>query len=320
MNIVLPLTKTELHQQLEVLLKRYRRRDRIYEEIQDAYGKERAGYQGEMQLDYFLHLADLQKTFSLAGPRLKWDKHYFQIDRMILTSSVCFIIESKNFKGELTLNEEDQLIQQTPDYQKGYDNPYTQVKLQAKQLRQVLNSLGYSDLPIHPLVVFTNKNAILNLGGNADMITLQQLTFRIDSLCQHYQAIYTTPELKKLAYLLLNKHTLKQENIINRFKVDLRSIQAGVLCTKCEYGIMKRIHGNWSCQKCQHQDRHAHIEALSDYARLFNPLITNKTARRFLQVDSPDIIYRLLSGLELLTKGNNRSTQYNLEKLLEKNK
>ena len=314
MKIVLPLAKTELHQQLEVLLKRYRQRDRIYDEFQDAYGREHAGYQGEKQLDYYLHLANLKNTFSLAGLRLKWDKYYFQIDRMILTPSVCIIIESKNLKGEITLNEEDQLIQQTPDYQKSYENPYNQVKLQEKQLRHILNNLGYSNLPIHPLVVFTNKNAILNLGGKPDMIVLPQLTFRIDHLIHHYSKNQITTEIYKLAHTLLRKHTIKRDNIINRFNIDIRAIQIGVLCTKCEYGLMKRIHGSWSCEKCQHQDRDAHINSLSDYATLFNPFITNRGARHFLQVESRYTICRMLRELKLPVIGYGKLIQYDLTK------
>ena len=316
MKIVLPLAKTELHQQLEVLLKRYQRRDKFYEEMEEAYRKERAGYQGEKQLDYFLNLADLQGTYSLAGLRLQSDKYFFQIDRMILTPSVCFIIESKNLKGELTLNKEEQLIQHTDDYQKCYENPYIQVKLQEKQLRKTLNSLGFSNLPIHPLVVFTNRNAILNLGGRPDLIALQQLTFRIDKLCRQYKPVRTATEIKKLAHTLLKKHTIKQENSIIRFNIDVRAIQTGVLCTKCEYGIMNRIHGTWSCQKCHDQNREAHISALTDYAILFNRHITNKTARQFLNVDSRYTMRRLLSALNLPIHGYRTLIKYDLTKLI----
>lgn len=316
MKIVLPLAKTELHQQLEVLLKRYRQRDRVYDEIQDAYGREHAGYQGEKQLDYYLHLANLKNTFSLAGLRLKWDKYYFQIDRMILTPSVCIIIESKNLKGEITLNEEDQLIQQTPDYQKSYENPYNQVKLQEKQLRHILNNLGYSNLPIHPLVVFTNKNAILNLGGKPDMIALHQLTFRIDELLKNYQPTHTAIEIKKLANNLIKRHTRKSENILNRYKLNPYVLQTGVICPNCERGKMARIHGTWICQRCNLQDRLAHNAALRDYATLINPLITNKQARRFLEVDSRNTIYRLFTKLTIPKIGNKKGTQYNLEKFL----
>ena len=316
MKIVLPLAKTELHQQLEVLLKRYQHRDRIYDEIQDAYGREHAGYQGEKQLDYYLHLANLKNTFSLAGLRLKWDKYYFQIDRMILTPSVCIIIESKNLKGEIILNEEDQLIQQTPDYQKSYENPYNQVKLQEKQLRHILNNLGYSNLPIHPLVVFTNKNAILNLGGKPDMIALHQLTFRIDHLIQNYPKIQTTSEINKLAHTLFKKHTRKLENILNRYKLNFYALQTGVICPNCERRKMARIHGTWICRHCKHQDRQAHIAALRDYATLINRIITNKEARRFLEIDSRNTIYRLFTKLNIPKIGNKKGTQYNLEKFL----
>jgi len=316
MKIVLPLSKTELHQQSEILLKRYPRRDKIFDELQDIYRREEAGYQGEKQLDYYLNLSDLAGAYSLAGLRLKGDKHYFQIDRMILTQSVCIIIESKNLKGQLLLNEEDQLIQQTSDSQKIYENPYTQVKLQAKQLRQVLNQLGYSDLPVHPLVVFTNKNAILNLGGTPDLIALHRLTFRIDEILNFYQRIQDPKMIQNLAYRLLSKHTVRRENILEKFNLNIYSIRTGVLCSDCERGKMVRVHGTWICEICKQQNQQAHISALSDYAKIVNPLITNKTARYFLEVESRFTVYRIFKDLNLPISGNRNSTHYDLSKII----
>ena len=317
MKIILPLKKTELHRQAEVLVRRYKGRDSIFDELDGIYGRESAGYHGEKQLDYYLQLSDLKDSYSLAGLRMKGEEYHFQIDRLLLTPSICFLIESKNLKGKLHLNEQGQLIQDTSEKEIVYDNPYTQVKLQEKQLKQVLKQLGYSNLSIHPLVVFTNRNAILDLGGTPDLITAQQLTLRIDHLLKNREPTFTTSQIKKLASQLLRKHTLRKVNLIERLKISLAAIQTGVFCSHCAVGIMERVYATWVCHTCNRADRRAHIEALVDYATLFGPLITNKTARYFLGVDSHDTVYRLLTKLELPTSGNGKATQYNLEKIIK---
>src|SRR5699024_2304410 len=240
MEVILPLVKTELHEQLEVLGRRYSGNDRTFSELKDDYGREEAGFYGERQLDYYLRLSDLSEVFSLAGLRMKWDRHYFQIDRLLLDAGVCFVIEVKHLKGNLFFNEKGQLIQQLHDQDFKYDNPYTQVKLQTKQLRQVLNRAGFSDLPIHPLVVFTHKNARLNFVNTPDILALQQLTFQIDELLKQYAPIREKSELRKLAQNLKRQHTAKGENVLRRYHVDLDKIRRGVFCPECGSGLMER--------------------------------------------------------------------------------
>src|SRR5690625_2259981 len=317
MKIILPLEKTELHRQAEVLVRRYKGRDSIFDEVDGIYGRESAGYHGEKQLDYYLQLSDLKDSYSLAGLRLKGEEYHFQIDRLLLTPSICFLIESKNLKGKLHLNEQGQLIQDTSEKEIVYDNPYTQVKLQEKQLKQVLKQLGYSNLSIHPLVVFTNRNAILDLGGSPDLITAQQLTLRIDHLLKNRESTFTASQIKKLAYQFLKNHTLRKVNLIERWKISPAAIQTGVGCPDCRKGIMVRVHNSWRCVTCRLKDDKAHIQALADYAILYGPLITNKVARHFLQVDERSTIYRLLTKMNLPTTGTGKATQYNLEKIIK---
>lgn len=316
MEVILPLVKTELHEQLEVLVRRYSGNDRTFDQLNSDFGKEEAGFYGERQLDYYLHLSDLNEVYSLAGLRLKWDRHYFQIDRLLLGASVCFAIEVKHLKGKLFFNEKEQLIQQLHDHDFIYDNPYTQVKLQAKQLRHVFDQAGYSDLPIHPLVVFTHKNATLNFGDTPDILALQQLTFRIDELLKRYPPIRGKSDVRKLAQILKNQHTVKRENVLRRYHIDLSKVRRGVFCPGCERGIMNRVHGTWLCRSCKRKDCHAHVSALTDYRTLFGGLITNKQARWFLGVESRNTIYRLFTDLGLPAIGNNRATRYDLSKLL----
>src|SRR5690625_7637806 len=150
---------------------------------------------------------------------MKVEYKHIHIYRMSLTISICFLIESKNLKGKLHLNEQGQLIQDTSEKEIVYDNPYTQVKLQEKQLKQVLKQLGYSNLSIHPLVVFTNRNAILDLVGTPDLITAQQLTLRIDHLLQNREPTVTTSQIKKLASQLLQKNTVRKSNLVERLTI-----------------------------------------------------------------------------------------------------
>ncbi|SEO24795.1 hypothetical protein SAMN04488134_105130 [Amphibacillus marinus] len=70
MKFVLPLMETALHQQLDVLLKRYYLKDKLYHQMNKQFRREQAGFKGEQQLDYHLSLAKLADAYSLARVRL----------------------------------------------------------------------------------------------------------------------------------------------------------------------------------------------------------------------------------------------------------
>ncbi len=77
---------------------------------------------------------------------------------------------------------------------------------------------------------------------------------------------------------------------------------------------MERIHGNWRCinQSCKYEHIDCHLSALSDYALIFGPTISNSQLRNFLQFSSVHTATRILISLNSPSDGNRRYRVYRL--------
>ncbi|MBM7539764.1 NERD domain-containing protein [Amphibacillus cookii] len=313
---ILTLEQTELLQQLEVVSRRYQKRDQRIERIQDHYRREKAGFNGEKQLDYYLKLTSFSQACQLASLRLRRGDHYFQMDRLILTRAACYVIEVKHLSGHVSFNKARQFIQLYNGNERSFPDPLTQAQLQSNQLAMLLSDLGYAQRPIHPIVVFSHDNVILNDSEPEDCILIQQLPERLTVLNQRYEVITTFNQIRKLANHLKQLHVRKQEDVLTRFDIDFSEIQVGVHCRHCKKGLVKRVHGTWKCPICEMKDDDAHIDALIDYRKLISRYITNKQARYFLKVDSPYTIRRLLLKAQLPFQGKGKQTRYDLNPLV----
>ncbi|WP_017471000.1 nuclease-related domain-containing protein [Amphibacillus jilinensis] len=313
---ILTLEQTELLQQLEVVSRRYQKRDQRFERIQDHYRREKAGFNGEKQLDYYLKLTPLSQACQLAALRLRAGDHYFQIDRLVLTRSACYVIEVKHLSGQVYFNKARQFIQLSNGNQRSYPDPLNQVQLQSNQLAMLMSDLGYFQLPIHPMVVLSHDQVLLNDNEHEDLILIQQLPERLTVLDQRYQVITTFNQIRKLANRLKQLHVKKQEDVLAKYDIPFSEIQVGVHCRHCKKGHVIRLHGNWQCPVCKNKDDDAHLDALLDYRKLISRYITNKQARYFLKVDSPYTIRRLFLKAQLPFRGKGKHTQYDLNTLI----
>lgn len=319
MEIVHNHEETDLLKQLHVLLPRYTIRGQIYEQLYDLYRREKSGNIGESSLRYYLTLANIKDCLILYGLRLREPNGYFQIDTIVLTKSVCFIIEVKNMIGSISFNNAEQMIRVYQGTTDAFPNPMVQARVQVKHLEFLIKSIQDDAIPIHPIVAFTHPNAILNGEVDEDIVVSQHLPDRINAVYQSYpKRSISLNRLRNLANQLKNKHEPRQVNVMDTYQINPNHIRNGVWCPSCKNKIMDRRHGIWYCSSCELKDKSAHLQALKDYALLFGGEISSKQAKDFLKLDSIHTARRLLlSDGRIETGGNRNGTYYKLYSLLK---
>lgn len=311
--IVLPRKKTSIHRQLEILLPRMHQSDSLYPKLQDIFSREESGYFGEKSLDYYYDLLNLEPFPILHGLRLPNENKFFQIDTLILFPNVFLLIEVKNYSGIINYQlEKNLLIRQKENGQlERFGDPVVQVNIQRHHLMNLLKEMNVT-IPLHPLVVFSNPNAILQVPNYVNnLIVAQSLLKKIPEIKKSYSNNHLIhSQLIEIANKLLEKHSPDKTNVIEKYKIEHHQIRNGVWCTNCRKEMMDWQSKNWVCAKCGHRDQNAYIEALKEYKILFGNKINNKLARHFLRLNCPDVTKRLLKKAKLKKLGNYRYTQY----------
>ncbi|WP_162880694.1 nuclease-related domain-containing protein [Paraliobacillus sediminis] len=323
--IIRPPEKTPLLKQLEVLLPRIDRSNPNFEKLDNLLGRETAGYFGETSLHYYFSLTDSEEALLLYGLRLQGKDNAFQIDALLLTGSVCFIVEAKNLKGTISFNQNDQMIRTLDQITETFPNPEIQAAVQRWQLSDFLAKHGFPAIPIHPVVTFTHPRVILQSDQKYDdILTNERLPSRINAIkSAHAKVVYQKQQLYKLAHFLNEKHQANHYFVIQRYQIAYHHIRRGVWCPSCQFNgkriIMHRIKRYWYCPACREKNNTAHIQALCEYALLFGTSITNKQARLFLGIESNSTAKRILINIGLETSGETKGRIYYLDKLLEQN-
>ncbi|SHN26578.1 nuclease-related domain-containing protein [Gracilibacillus kekensis] len=286
----------------------------------DLFRRELSGYLGEKSLPYYVDLTNTTSHYDLYSLRLKPHHHYFQIDGLFLFPTFFLITEVKHLKGKLFINESNQLIQIKDQVEKVYQHPLTQANLQKTQLQPLLTTLGYPDIPVHPVAIFTHDQAQLSF-HHPDMIPVQQFPYLLQKLVSNYnERIYGMDQLSQLSKELVTLHQERSLTFLEPKREVLSNIRRGVFCPNCKPKVMRWTHGTWTCSMCGHRDKNAHIDALCDFIYLFGYYINNKQAKWFLLVDSPFSTSRILGKLRVETIGGTKFRVYNLKSLLGKYK
>ncbi|MBU5594863.1 NERD domain-containing protein [Amphibacillus sp. MSJ-3] len=317
--LILPPRKDHVLKQLEALIPRLSSKSPDYHTLEQQLWKERSGYSGEKSLLYYLDLVDDQEANIIFNCRLPIANHYFQIDCLYLTPRYAVIIEVKNLRGIIYFNQANQMIQIWENVEKPYQDPIRQVNEQRLKLNKVLAQIGYSSLPIHTLVAFTNRNVILNLSKPCPTrITSEQLATRLrDFHKQHQKMIYPQQQLNDLAMTLKQMHCPRKTSIIDKYQIEKSLIKTGIQCSNCQSFDMTRQSGTWLCPQCHFSDKNAHIQALTDYALIYGPTITNKEARSHLNITSRHIANRLLKSENIRQVNQTNHTTYDLSNLID---
>ncbi len=303
---------------LKTILRRFTLNPQLQSELESKLSRKLAGYKGEKELDYHLSQFDHTEFYILHDLRIPHNNTHFQIDSLLISNTFILVIDSKNYAGILDFYPEfNYLLQTLNGIEKVYPDPILQTRTQASQLKSFLIKNHFSPPPIEFLVSISNSQAIIRNQnpGNSQEVKMRvcktpAVAYKIQSFNDKYHnEVLSTKEIKKITKLLLKSHEPYIPDI-SSMNLPMDQIQKGVQCPGCHQIGMKKIHGNWVCDKCGHLSKDAHIDALRDFFIIYGPAITSRQFSDFLNISSIHQSKRLLSSMELDSIGTKKGRVY----------
>lgn len=275
------------------------------------------GYEGEKSLDFTLNFLPTEKIHIFHNLRIQ-DKHgVFEMDTLIMSPFFILILEVKNVYGTITFDGMGQVIRMRDDgSEEGFNNPFEQVTLQARRLRNWLRGHQFQPLPIEKLVVYSHANTILrNIKNSAvierTVIHKERLLTKTDELLQTYQVQALTDEqIGAMSQQLLAAHVSKKINALERYGIMKDDVIKGVFCPSCQAVPMNYAYGSWTCRACRFCSKSTYMAALDDYGLLIDKKINNHQAREFLKIDSIHVMKKLLMKAGYKYDGNTSGRKY----------
>ncbi|HMP76996.1 MAG TPA: nuclease-related domain-containing protein [Kiritimatiellia bacterium] len=109
-----------------------------------------------------------------------------QIDHLVVCPKGIFVIETKNWRGRITGDEEGRswLQYRAPDLPpRPLSNPILQNRRHVMVLEKFLRSGGVPDLPLIPMLVFTGRNTTLDIKNQKTLLLWPRET--VDYILRH---------------------------------------------------------------------------------------------------------------------------------------
>ncbi|RSD29401.1 nuclease-related domain-containing protein [Mesobacillus subterraneus] len=252
---------------------------------------------------------------------------FFQIDTLLISPHLSFIIDSKNIAGTIIFDHEfSQCIRIFNEKEVGIPNPFTQAQRHFRQLSQWLAEHKLPPLQFEYLVVIANSSTIIKSKGshhhhNFRVVHADLLLSRLIDLEKRYpKGAFDMKEIKRIAKQLVKFHVPFKPNIFDIYSIHPDEIKKGVQCPQCMAIPMRKIHGTWYCPNCHKTSKTAHIHALSDYYFLYGQHITLRQFSDFLLFPSTKTkaASTHLISLNLPFTGTKKGRVYDLTPLIEK--
>ncbi len=304
---------------MEALLRRIHPNHPSKAQIEEELRFRKAGYRGELSLDYHMSQLPQNEHFILHDLRLPlWNNTFFQIDSLLLSRRYFTNYEAKNHSGTLTF-EEHQMLQTYEGRTESYPNPIIQAENQQYHLENLIRKNLDIILPGTSFVVVTNPSSIVKFDPHYEQIASQKV-IRVGAIRQnselfwkkHQEHLISYTDLQKIYQLLIKLDTPSKPDILQEFRIDKCDIHPGVYCDKCKCLSMIRVFGTWKCNRCGFLDKMAHVQALNDYLLLIGNTITNSQLRFFLQFNSITVATKLLGSMNLPFEGTFKDRKYHL--------
>ncbi|MFC4619246.1 nuclease-related domain-containing protein [Camelliibacillus cellulosilyticus] len=285
--------------------------------MDDILGR-RAGYHGELEVDYHISLLPEKSYIIYRGLRLEKDRHVVQMDLVIITQYGLLIIEIKNFTGTLFFDKHSgQMLRRYKDIEEGYADPIAQVKRQCYLLKEMLAEIQMKNIPINHLVAIAFPSTILKTNPGNEHIF--KTVLHADHLCDRIKEIEKQPAKRltekqkdQLTDFFRRHQTPEPVNILESYKISKDELISGVQCPFCKRYPMKYVNGKWICKWCKQQSRTAHEQALLDFSLLLSPTINNFQCRNYLGLTSVKVARTLLKKMKLLPIGKGKGVFYQL--------
>ncbi|WP_428910938.1 nuclease-related domain-containing protein [Niallia sp. Krafla_26] len=300
--------------QEEALARRLPKNHPTLSKIQNSIAKRRAGYRGELNTDY--HLTFLpHNRYTIVRDLSLTNQYSFQIDTLLLSPQIIFILETKNIYGELFFDKySNQLIRTIEGHEDGFTNPREQAERQSYQFQNWLKRFRFPTIPIEYFATISYPQSIMKTNDEKLFERVFHTEHIVKKILQMEQK-YSTPvtdnkTIRKLYKKLLMENNPEKMDVLSKWGISPDEMIRGVQCPECEQFPMKRIHGVWFCTYCMNQSKKAHIQAVQDYFLLFNSPLTNKTCREFLLLSSRRTTVQILNSMNLIKNGTTKTISY----------
>ncbi|MGR9047826.1 NERD domain-containing protein [Halobacillus faecis] len=297
---------------LEMLLRRLKVHHPVIPQVEEMLSNKQAGWNGEQFLDF--HLDYLKEPYSfLHNLRLYDGHHFFQIDTLILFPTFILIIESKNMKGQISINRKKKEMRRDLE---GFQDPVEQAERQKDLLEEwLLRHMGLS-VPVDFLVVFTNRRCVLEFDSSDSrihekVIRATSLVGAIERKKEFYQEkVLTQADMMRVGRALADAHQELVPKYMKRFNLEYSDLQKGVRCPECGKYFMRKTPRRWKCKHCGCDSLNAYELALKEYAILVSKTMSIREGQDFLRISSRHVVYRILSAYAKSTVGGGRYVRY----------
>lgn len=246
---------------------------------------------------------------------LALDDWKVQLDGILLTDRCALVMESKNISGEIHFNESTGEF-----YRINSSNEKTVMEDPRVQLGKHIRFLTRwfvkhnIPLPVSGLTVFTSKQCeFTSKPRSANVCKTYQMPDYLLKLWQSHPPQTAKLNITKVSKLLLaNQTPFKRQPLCRQYTINPTDLRSGVMCRACRALSMNRTQRTWICTRCGIRDPAAHIYAAREYFTLIDETLTNRQFRKFCQLESRSIAFRLLRTLDVDVTGEWKSRVYQL--------
>ena len=193
---------------------------------------ETRGKRGENQVKWVIGETIKNEQYVINDFILSNNGSTSQIDHVVINPRGVFVIETKNYSGEIYGSENQREWTQVLAYGKVKNKVYNPIKQNATHVYNVKKIIG--NLPIHSLIVFVQNNTY-HIDAN-NVIPLSALK-RI--LCSG-TPVLTVNQMKKAYNLLLaSKTEISTQEHVKNIRAQQRNVEHGI-CPRCGGNLVLR--------------------------------------------------------------------------------
>jgi hypothetical protein len=214
----------------------------LAEKEKQYYFNLKKGFEGEVVFDGHLKRIVIQSLI-LSDLLFEQNHSHFQIDSLMISQSLIYLFEVKNFEGEYYFDGETfKKINGTE-----VKNPLLQLERNASLLRQLFKSIGYK-IPIEPYLVFVNPDFTLYQAPLNKRIILPTNINRFILQMNHQRSILNNQH-SRLSERLLSSHLTKSP-FTKIPPYEYAELRKGVFCHSCGT-VMEEYRGREiTCESC----------------------------------------------------------------------
>lgn len=300
------LLKSRFESDLLMTMRYLNKRMELTSKEKSNYFNLEKGYEGELKFDQLTEKLQ-EERYIINDLLLEVNHSYFQIDTLIISEGIIYLLDIKNYEGDFYL-ESDKLYSMTTGHE--YKNPIDQIKRSTTLLRQLLRNIQVNYL-VEPFIIFINPEFTLyQVPKDHPFILPTQINRFFRKLNNTSSKMYE--QQKKLAQTLMSLHQNKNPfSLVPKYSYE--QLQKGIHCEGCGCFSLSFKKYYFVCKHC---GMHEELEsAILRNVREFKLLFPDKKLTTFNIYDWCQVELNRKTICRILKKnytafGNTRSTYY----------